>query len=117
MATRGDPLSDLAYMLNYWVEPEEDPIWRAVAAMPTWRPGFPARAEATRYYAQRTGFDLAALPWYLVFAAFKLAVIMQQIYIRYCRGQTQDQRFANYGETVDALAQKAALAAGISVPS
>jgi aminoglycoside phosphotransferase (APT) family kinase protein len=115
MGTRGDPLSDLAYMLNYWIEPEEDPYWRQVAAMPTWRPGFPSRAEATRHYARRTGFDLGALSWYLVFSAFKLAVIIQQIYIRYRRGQTRDERFRNYGETVEALARRAAMLGEITL--
>ena len=45
--------------------------------------------------------------WHQVFAAFKLAVIIQQIYIRYVRGQTQDQRFRFYGRRVLGLAEKA----------
>jgi len=40
-------------------------------------------------------------------AAFKLAVIIQQIYIRYVRGQTQDRRFATYAKRVLGLAAKA----------
>ncbi|HEV8679190.1 MAG TPA: phosphotransferase family protein, partial [Stellaceae bacterium] len=82
MCTQGDPLADLGYVLNYWVEPGDPPEWRAIAAMPTWRDGFPSRAEAIRRYATRTGFDVGAIGWHQVFAAFKLAVIIQQIYIR-----------------------------------
>ena len=108
MCTRGDPLSDVGYMLNYWVEPGDPPAWREVAAMPTWREGFPSRAEAIRRYAERSGLGLGAIRWYEVFAAFKLAVIIQQIYIRFLRGQTQDERFRSYGERVDGLAAKAA---------
>jgi aminoglycoside phosphotransferase (APT) family kinase protein len=107
MCTQGDPLADLGYVLNYWVEPGDDPAWRAIAAMPTWREGFPSRAEAIARYAARTGFDVAAVGWHQVFAAFKLAVIIQQIYIRFVRGQTQDRRFANYGARVLGLAGKA----------
>ena len=107
MATQGDPLADLGYLLNYWVEPGDDPAWRAIAAMPTWRDGFPSRAEAVARYAARTGFDVAAIGWHQVFAAFKLAVIIQQIYIRYVRGQTQDQRFRHYHRRVLGLADKA----------
>ena len=107
MCTQGDPLADLGYVLNYWVEPGDDPAWREIAAMPTWRDGFPSRAEAVARYAARTGFDVAATPWYQVFAAFKLAVIIQQIYIRYVRGQTQDQRFRYYYRRVLGLADKA----------
>jgi aminoglycoside phosphotransferase (APT) family kinase protein len=107
MCTRGDPLADLGYLLNYWVEPEDPPEWRAIAAMPTWRPGFPSREEAILRYAARTGFEVGAIGWHQVFAAFKLAVIIQQIYIRYVRGQTQDQRFRHYWRRVLGLAEKA----------
>jgi hypothetical protein len=37
-----------------------------------------------------------------------IAVVLQQIYIRYLRGQTRDQRFAVFGTRVDALFDKAA---------
>ena len=107
MCTRGDPLADLGYLLNYWVEPGDDPAWRAIAAMPTWRAGFPSREEAIARYAERTKSDVGDILWYQVFAAFKLAVIIQQIYIRYVRGQTQDQRFASYATRVLGLANKA----------
>ena len=108
MCTQGDPLADLGYVLNYWVEPGDDPAWREIAAMPTWRDGFPTRAEAIARYAARTGFDVGPVGWHQVFAAFKLAVIIQQIYIRFVRGQTQDQRFRHYGRRVLGLADKAA---------
>jgi aminoglycoside phosphotransferase (APT) family kinase protein len=63
--------------------------------------------QAVRRYAARTGFDVSAVGWYQVFAAFKLAVIIQQIYIRFVRGQTQDERFRNYYRRVAGLADKA----------
>jgi len=107
MCTRGDPFADLGYLLNYWVEPADDPNWREIASMPTWRPGFPSRAEAIARYGQRTGSDVGEILWYQVFAAFKLAVIIQQIYIRFVRGQTQDRRFATYAARVIGLAEKA----------
>lgn len=108
MCTRGDPLADLGYVLNYWVEPGDPEEWRAVASMPTWQEGFPSRAEAIAHYAARTGFDLSPIGWHQIFAVFKLAVIIQQIYIRFIRGQTQDQRFSTYGERVLGLTAKAA---------
>jgi aminoglycoside phosphotransferase (APT) family kinase protein len=107
MCTQGDPLADLGYMLNYWVEPGDAPEWRAIASMPTWRDGFPSRAEAIARYGERTGSDVGDVLWYQVFAAFKLAVIIQQIYIRFVRGQTQDRRFATYATRVIGLARKA----------
>jgi aminoglycoside phosphotransferase (APT) family kinase protein len=107
MCTQGDPLADLGYVLNYWVEPGDDPAWRKIASMPTWRDGFPSRAEAIARYGDRTGSDVADILWYQVFAAFKLAVIIQQIYIRFVRGQTRDARFRRYGDRVLGLAGKA----------
>ena len=107
MCTQGDPLADLGYVLNYWVEPGDPPQWRESASMPTWREGFPSRAEAIARYAARTGFDVGPVGWHQVFAAFKLAVIIQQIYIRFLRGQTQDRRFRTYGNRVLGLAAKA----------
>jgi aminoglycoside phosphotransferase (APT) family kinase protein len=80
--------------------------------MPTWREGFPSRAAAIERYAARTGSDVADILWYQVFAAFKLAVIIQQIYIRYVRGQTQDARFAQYWRRVLCLARKAQVLIG-----
>ncbi len=114
MCTQGDPLADLGYVLNYWVEPSDPGEWRAIAAMPTWRTGFPSRADAVERYAARTGFDVGAIDWYQVFAAFKLAAIIQQIYIRYVRGQTQDRRFEFYWRRVLGLAAKARVPAGLS---
>jgi aminoglycoside phosphotransferase (APT) family kinase protein len=113
MCTQGDPLADLGYLLNYWVEPEDPQEWREIAAMPTWRDGFPSRAEAIRRYAACTGCDVGAVGWHQVFAAFKLAVIIQQIYIRYVRGQTQDQRFRFYWRRVLGLAAKAQVLADL----
>ncbi|MFQ5956014.1 MAG: phosphotransferase, partial [Kiloniellales bacterium] len=111
MCTRGDPLMDLGYLLNFWVEAGDDPAWFEAAAMPTWYEGFPTRQQAIERYGRQTGFDLERIRWYQVFGAFKLAVVLQQIYIRYVRGQTQDRRFAHLDRRVAALADKAAVLA------
>jgi aminoglycoside phosphotransferase (APT) family kinase protein len=112
MCTQGDPLADLGYILNYWVEPGDPAEWREIAAMPTWQEGFPSRADAIERYAHRTGFDLSEIGWHQVFAAFKLAVIIQQIYIRFVRAQTQDERFRHYYRRVIGLADKARVLVG-----
>lgn len=113
MCTRGDPLSDLGYLLNYWGQADDPPAWIAAASMPSWRPGFPTRAEAIARYAARSGLDCGAVGWYQVFNAFRLAVIIQQIYIRYLRGQTSDARFAAFGTRVAALIDKACVLAAV----
>ena len=108
MCTRGDPLMDLGYLLNFWAQAGDPPGWTSVTGMPSDQPGFLTRAQAVERYAARTGFDLGDIAWYHVFGVFKLAVIIQQIYIRYLRGQTKDERFAVFGERVRGLAEKGA---------
>ena len=106
MCTRGDPLADLGYALTFWGEAGDDPAWIEAASMPTWNAGFPSRDDFVERYASATGFDCSHAHWYHLFGVFKIAVILQQIYIRYLRGQTQDERFAVFGKRVAALVDK-----------
>jgi aminoglycoside phosphotransferase (APT) family kinase protein len=101
MCTRGDPLADLGTLLAVWHEPDEAPGFPS--AMPVHLPGFLGRAEAARRYAERSGRDLAALDYYVVFGTFKMGVVLQQIYFRFARGQTRDARFAGMGAGARAL--------------
>jgi hypothetical protein len=41
--------------------------------------------------------------WYMVFGYFKLAGILQQIYARWKKGQTRDERFADFNRRVRIL--------------
>jgi len=101
MATLGDPLIDLGTLLGYWPE-AGDRVPRAVR--PAGAAGaFPSRAEITRRYAERTGLDVSASHWYEAFALWKTAVVVQQIFIRYKRGQTRDARFATFADRVPVL--------------
>lgn len=95
MATRGDPLADLGTLMGSWFDPGEAP--GSLSMMPTQSPGWLDRAAAVERYARRSRVDPAHLDWYLVFGAWKLGVVLQQIYIRWLRGQTKDSRF----ETMD----------------
>ena len=47
------------------------------------------------------------IAFYEAFALFKVAVVLQQIYFRFVRGQTHDERFKNFGRRVEGLAQTA----------
>jgi aminoglycoside phosphotransferase (APT) family kinase protein len=96
MATRGDPLADLGTLMGSWFDPGEAP--GELSMMPTQSPGWLGRDVAVARYAEKSGRDIAHVDWHLVFGAWKLAVILQQIYIRWKRGQTQDARFADLDE-------------------
>ena len=113
MCTSGDPLADLGYLLNQWVEADDDPKWIEAASMPTAEPGFPRRADAIQRYAERTGFDVESIDWYFALATMKFAVVIQQIFVRYMRGQTRDERFARYDERAREGIAKACRVAGL----
>ena len=106
MCTRGDPLADLGTVLAVWYEPDEVPA--SLNPMPTRIPGFLRRDDAAKRYGERSGRDLAQLSYYLVFGTFKMAVVLQQIYFRFAKGQTHDARFAGLENAAAGLFQLAA---------
>ncbi|MHB8216611.1 MAG: phosphotransferase family protein [Candidatus Sulfotelmatobacter sp.] len=107
MATVGDPLADLGLTLCYWAWAEAPQLRaRGVPAL-TSQPGWYTRDQFVQRYAQGTGRDLSQIGYYEVLGIFKLAVILQQIYYRFRRGQTQDTRFQNFGDRVKGLVELA----------
>ena len=103
MATLGDPLFDFAVSLSYWIEPDDPDELKAVMPTVTVTPGFMTRKELIDRYAEQSGRDLVEMHWYVVFGYFKLAAILQQIFARWKNGQTEDERFADFGERVRTL--------------
>ncbi|SEB14819.1 Predicted kinase, aminoglycoside phosphotransferase (APT) family [Thalassobacillus cyri] len=109
MTTVGDPLADLGVAMSYWIEADDsDLLKRGLGEEPiTTLPGFMTRDEFLEAYARKSGRDLSEINFYMTFAYFKLAVICQQIYYRWKKGQTQDDRFAELNHFVDNLIQYA----------
>jgi len=108
MSTIGDPLMDLGVALGYWLEDGDDPRLVALPFGPTNTPGSLTRKELAARYAARTGRDTSNALYYFVFALFKTAVVLQQIYKRFKQGLTRDERFAALGMAVAVLAEVAA---------
>lgn len=107
MATLGDPLIDLGTLLNYWPDPADTPNDRGVYNEGIKNLGLPTRAEVLERYAARTGADLSRIGWYVAFACWKTAVTLQQLYDRYRRGESRDERMAARGARVPELADRA----------
>ncbi|OGP82840.1 MAG: aminoglycoside phosphotransferase [Deltaproteobacteria bacterium RBG_13_65_10] len=107
MSTVGDPLIDVGLLLAYWPRPD-DPIARqlTISSAPT-QPGFFSRQELLDRYAEKTGRDVRPIGFYETFALYKLTVVLEQIYCRYVRGQTNDERFAMLETAVPTLARAA----------
>jgi aminoglycoside phosphotransferase (APT) family kinase protein len=103
MCTIGDPVSDLGTLLAYWVEETDRFEMKNIRWGPTDFPGMLTRMEIVERYRRCTGRDTSHIVFYLVFARFKLAVIVQQIYYRYHQGLTKDSRFSSMHELVKIL--------------
>lgn len=110
MSAIGDPLIDLGILLCYWVHVAN--AQDSALATVTAREGWFEREQILDRYAARTGLDIGLIAIYEVFALFKVAVVIQQIYARYVRGQTDDPRFSTLGERVSILAAIASNLAG-----
>ena len=89
MATIGDPLADLGYLVASWSEPGT-PGHPLLLSPVTERPGFPSRAELVARYAGRTGRDVSRLRWYEAFALWKASVFCEAIHGRFLRGERDD---------------------------
>jgi aminoglycoside phosphotransferase (APT) family kinase protein len=107
MCTIGDPLSDLGTTLAYWVDPHDPEELQKIRWCPSTYPGSLTRAQLIERYARGSGRDVSRILFYLVFARFKVAVIVQQIYYRYRQGLTNDPRFAALGEVAGILVRAA----------
>ena len=110
MTTVGDPLADLGVALSYWTS-KDDPEFLQKGlgkASITNREGFYSREKFLDEYVNLSGRDITDMKFYMVFAYFKLAGICQQIYYRYHRGQTKDERFKDLHLYVKGLIEYAA---------
>ena len=105
MATVGDPLMDLGSSLAYWVEAGDNPALQQFNL--TWVEGNLTRQEVVEKYAELRNIKVEDVLFYYVFGCFKLGVIAQQIYARYKKGFTKDERFAMLIHLVKACGQNA----------
>jgi aminoglycoside phosphotransferase (APT) family kinase protein len=97
MSTLGDPLTDLALLVAY---AERDKVSLQFVSNASSAPGYPGNDEVVARYAERSGRDVSRLNWYVGFAFFKLAVILEGIHLRYSKGQTVGAGFERVGEGV-----------------
>jgi aminoglycoside phosphotransferase (APT) family kinase protein len=105
LSTLGDPLADVGILYVYWQESSDSSTLEASGLMPsaTRLPGFPSRRELLDRYASRTGRDLDALPWYVGFACFKLAVILAGVAARGRAGAMIGEGFVEMAKRIPPL--------------
>lgn len=96
MATRGDPLFDLATLLSYWSMPDDPECLRALGQMPTALPGFPSRQDMIDAYVSASGRSVKGLAPIEVLCLFKLGVVFLQLHARWESGALGDARYARF---------------------
>jgi aminoglycoside phosphotransferase (APT) family kinase protein len=101
MSTLGDPLTDLGLTCVYW--DGVGGFGDAFPPSPGTLPGWPSRAQLIEHYAGRSDRSVDRLDWYLAFAYFKLAVILEGIWCRYTQGLTVGEGFDQLGAGVPEL--------------
>ena len=106
MCTLGDPLTDLGTLLSSWYEPGED--YAFLAAMPSQRAGLHDPRRGDRALRRASGRDVSQMPYYYIFGLFKMAVVVQQLYYRWHKGQTKDERMAGGEAVAEGMIQLAA---------
>jgi len=103
MTTIGSPLMDLGSSLAYWMSKESGNELLNMPFNPRVLMENISRAELVEIYEEKSGKKVSDMLFYYVFGTFKLAVIAQQIYFRYVKGFTKDERFANFNNFINSL--------------
>lgn len=103
MTTIGSPLMDLGSSLAYWMSKESGNELLNMPFNPRVLMENISRAELVEMYEEKSGKKVSDMLFYYVFGTFKLAVIAQQIYFRYVKGFTKDERFANFNNFINSL--------------
>ncbi len=107
IATVGDPLIDLGWLLAAWPEPGDDSGAILSLAGAVADGGFPSRRQLAERYAQRSGRSIDALGWYTTFAFWRGAVGLETIYAQAVRGTTDDPYALALESGVPELARRA----------
>jgi aminoglycoside phosphotransferase (APT) family kinase protein len=106
MATIGDPLADVGYMVMQWTQPGDPPAKFNLHTV-TRLEGFPTREQLVSRYEERSGRSMHALDWYVTLALWKAVVFMEGNYKRALAGSTDDPYLKSFGAGVVEIAQRA----------
>jgi aminoglycoside phosphotransferase (APT) family kinase protein len=111
ISTLGDPMADLAYCINAWVESPDEVAGRDDP--PTTLPGFCGRQALIDRYEDATGVDLSQIDYYRCFNHWKSVCIVQGVYARYLHGQksTEDVDIDGFPARIEKTLQLAVEAA------
>jgi aminoglycoside phosphotransferase (APT) family kinase protein len=103
MATIGDPLLDLAWVVMGWPNADED---RANKGYVDYT-GMPDRDDLLEYYSRESGRPIDEIDYYIVLARFKMAVVLEGGYARVVKGEADNPKMEAFGGVVLDMAARA----------
>jgi len=103
MATVGDPLLDLAWVVMGWPNPDEDRSGKGYVDYT----GMPSREELLERYARTSGLPVDEMDYYVILARFKMAIVLEGGYARFVQGGADNPKMAAFGDVVLDMASKA----------
>ncbi len=116
LCTLGDVMADVGTLMVYWAEPTDDVM--ALEGLATVAEGFATRDEVVQWYAAASGRDVSNLDYYIAFAYWRLACILEGVYSRYVAGVMGDKvpdELSEYRPRIESLTNEALrLAQGFS---
>jgi aminoglycoside phosphotransferase (APT) family kinase protein len=104
MATVGDPLLDLGWVVQGWPREGDDHSKSGYVPME----GMPSRTELLEYYTEVSGRPTDEIEYYEILAGFKLAIVLEGQYSRFTHGSLDNPKIEAFGAIVPDLLQKAA---------
>jgi aminoglycoside phosphotransferase (APT) family kinase protein len=105
LATIGDPLADVGYLVATWAEPGDDDT--GLFGGVTRDGGFPSREALIARYEAQSGRSMSDVRWYTTLALWKAAVFLEGSYQRRLAGTTEDPFFDLLETGVPMLAERA----------
>jgi aminoglycoside phosphotransferase (APT) family kinase protein len=110
MATVGDPLLDLGWVLMGW---PDDPADAGSLGYVDYT-GMPGRDELVARYAEVSGRPVDDVEYYVILARFKMAVVLEGGYARWVKGDADNEKMAAFGDVVLDMAARAAELAAVT---
>lgn len=107
LATIGDPLADVGYLVATYAQPGDPPSTIASLTTVTRQPGFPTREHLIARYEERSGRSMSDLRWYTTLALWKSAIFLEGSYKRRLAGTTEDAFFDRLKDGVPEIAERA----------
>jgi aminoglycoside phosphotransferase (APT) family kinase protein len=108
LSTIGDPLVDLGLALMFWGARPGDPPAMPFVQGVSRRAGVVSREALAARWAAATGYSIESLAYYLCFAFWRLAAIVEGAYVLYRRGVVDSPYARALERDVPALLEEAA---------